>query len=478
MSKVPIHPSITKHLLVAITQKRERFLTLKAHLEKYNFSVAICTDMYEGLATIRQDMPHFIITESFLSDGSATSLFDTLEKEPPLNRIPIIVQVLKKTRQELEEVSKRKFSAFLLGACEPGVVVNKLAELLKSFGNASPFFSSTYTLPFNKAFHVRVQSVAVGQTSELFVCKSAVEIDLNAKMIINPKDPDKKPILIKSASNMTKEDQHYNLFPKRTIQGPGRIWVESLSEMNLGSAYPPAPNQVQSQEQQKQVIYYDKDRSRGEQICEFLGAHDIVSTYTDNLKRVYSILAQRAEDIDCVYLHELGNTANDIEFKNDLKKLKDGTRPPFLIATASMSARSSAAFTFIRTPFGLNKMLQAFEMCFVNSLRSKNAAEPINLVGESAEYNIVAKLIGIDEIGGVLQTSFALRPGTSFTVGFEVLQEVWSKYSETFTITGCMPLPKQENVWQSRFEVISGTGSRLKLWQASSSQLEAYTKSL
>ena len=37
----------------------------------------------------------------------------------------------------------------------------------------------------------------------------------------------------------------------------------------------------------------------------------------------------------------------------------------------------------------------------------------MNLVGESAEYNIVAKLVGIDEIGGVfkLHSPYALaRP--------------------------------------------------------------------
>ncbi|MDD9950079.1 MAG: hypothetical protein OXT67_00795, partial [Zetaproteobacteria bacterium] len=116
MKTQAVHPSITNHLVVAITQKRERFVTLKSALEKYNFTVTICTTMYESVAVIKQDLPHFIITESILSDGSATSLYDTLAKEQPFAKIPIIVQVLKKTRQELEEVSKRKFSAFLLGA--------------------------------------------------------------------------------------------------------------------------------------------------------------------------------------------------------------------------------------------------------------------------------------------------------------------------------------------------------------------------
>ncbi|MDD9951112.1 MAG: hypothetical protein OXT67_06055, partial [Zetaproteobacteria bacterium] len=363
-------------------------------------------------------------------------------------------------------------------ACEPGMVINKLSEIMQSFGNASPFFYPTLELPFNKNFHISVRSTAIGQTSELFICKSDVEIDLNAKMVINPKDPGKKPVLVKSASNMHRDNEHYNIFPKRTIQGPGRIWVENLGTMDLGTAYPIQHDLPGVSMKPKQVIYYDRDRDRGEQICEFLQAHDIVTSYTDSLKRVSSLLTQRGESIDCVYLHELGGTANDIEFKSDLKKLSDSQRPPFLIATSSISARSNAAFTFIRTPFGLNKMLQAFEMCFVNSKKSVADSDSVNLVGEDANYHIIAKLIGIDEVGGILQTSFALRAGTTFTIGFSVLQETWSRFAEAFLIQNCMPLPHNESVWQSRFTVLPGTGSRLKLLQASTEQLKKYLASI
>ena len=92
---------ITTHSVVLCIDKRERGLVLESLLKKKGFKVITVTSLYEGLKNIQQEMPHLVISDSILKDGTAGTLYDRLAKHPMLQSTPILVLVAKKTREQL-----------------------------------------------------------------------------------------------------------------------------------------------------------------------------------------------------------------------------------------------------------------------------------------------------------------------------------------------------------------------------------------
>ena len=117
---------INNHRIVVIVARKERGIALKNLLARFNCEAIMAMGLYEGLQVIIQEMPHLILTESSLPDGDAGLLYDRLTQNSKFKNTPILVNVLKRTRKELEAVAKRKFAGFFLGVSDPKLIISKL----------------------------------------------------------------------------------------------------------------------------------------------------------------------------------------------------------------------------------------------------------------------------------------------------------------------------------------------------------------
>ena len=78
------------------------------------FKVDTVLSLYDALKVVSQEMPHLVISDSILTDGTAGTLYDRMSQHPMLKNTPIMVLVAKKTREQLTPLTGRKFAGFLL----------------------------------------------------------------------------------------------------------------------------------------------------------------------------------------------------------------------------------------------------------------------------------------------------------------------------------------------------------------------------
>ena len=81
-----------------VVAKRERAIVMETLLKKLGCNVVIVLSIYDAVKQINQDMPHMVICDSELPDGSAAMLYDRLQTQDLFRNLPVMVSVVK--RQE------------------------------------------------------------------------------------------------------------------------------------------------------------------------------------------------------------------------------------------------------------------------------------------------------------------------------------------------------------------------------------------
>jgi DNA-binding NtrC family response regulator len=67
---------LTTHTILLVVEKHERAVATQALLGKFGFKVVVSTGLYDALKLVGQEMPHLVISEVTLPDGSVCNLFD------------------------------------------------------------------------------------------------------------------------------------------------------------------------------------------------------------------------------------------------------------------------------------------------------------------------------------------------------------------------------------------------------------------
>jgi hypothetical protein len=264
------------------------------------------------------------------------------------------------------------------------------------------------------------------------------------------------------ASNLKNGEETFNLFPINRIVGAGRKWVLTLPEIKMGQqAAPDAPQKMHK------VMFYDPSEERANGFAEILKGYSIDLVYAKTLTMAASILKRDFEVIEGIYLHELMNDASGIEWKNALNKIPNDRRPPMIVGTTSINARSTPAIRYIKRPFGMGLFVEMLQASFergkdIGSVAGKGAANAF--AGMPVKYQAQANLIGIDETGGIIQLKFPLLKGSRMIIKHPLLEQAWDG-NGVVNITGSSSLPDKPDVWQARFEAVQAGTSKAKYWE-------------
>lgn len=456
-----IAPSITQHTIVLCVEKRERGIGMQQILTKVGFRVIMALSLYDALKFIAQEMPHLVITEALLSDGSAGTLYDRLQQHQQLKKTPILVQVLKKTKEELAPLTGRKFGGFLLGAAEPKSFLAKVLEVMRSQSAVSPYFISAEEGKLQSELTIAIEANVVGRSGEQVVSRSATEVDPAAAMVCIPDNTENGPAVFRMASNLREGDEIFNLFPINRIVGAGRKWVLGLPEIKLGK------QEQAAQQRQHKVLFFDPSEERANGFAEILKGYGIDLLYAKTLNMAASMLKRDFEDIEAIYLFELMNDASGIEWKNAVAKLPADRRPPMIVGTSSINARSTTAVRYIKRPFGMGLFVEMLQASFergkdIANVAGKGAAN--SFAGVPVKYQAQANLVGIDETGGIIQMKFPLLKGSKMILKHPQLEQAWDG-NTVVSITGSSALPNKPDIWQARFEAVQAGTSKAKYWE-------------
>lgn len=463
-----IAPSITQHTIVLCVEKRERGIGMQQVLTKVGFRVIMALSLYDALKFIAQEMPHLVITEAMLADGTAGTLYDRLQQHQLLKKTPILVHVLKKTKEELAPLTGRKFGGFLLGPADPKSFLAKVLEVLRAQSAVSPYFISAQQGKMQSDVTIAIEANVVGRSGEQLVSRSATEVDPSAAMVCIPDNAENGPAVFRMASNLREGDEIFNLFPINRIVGAGRKWVLNLPEIKLGKQESASPERL------RKVLFFDPNEDRANGFAEILKGYGIDLIYAKNMLTAASILKRDFADIAAIYLFELMNDASGIEWKNVVSKIPADHRPPMIVGTSSINARSTTAVRYIKRPFGMGLFVEMLQASFergkeIASVAGKGAAN--SFTGVPVKFQAQANLVGIDETGGIIQMKFPLLKGSKMILNHPQLEKAWDG-NMIVSITGSSSLPSKPDVWQARFEAVQAGMSKAKYWEKVSKLFE------
>lgn len=456
---------LISHTVVIVVGKRERAIAAESLLKKLGCNVIVAMSLYDALKFIVQEMPHMVVVESELPDGSAASLYDRLEAHPTLKHTPIVVSVLRKTREILEELSKRKFAGFFLGKFDQKLFLRKTIEVLMNPAKPSPYYNSLESLNVDGSFNLSFGGKVVGKTPEHLVIQSAMEVDALAALVCVPGEKKYAPVLVRQGSNLASEDGVINLFPIGKISGKGRMWFPELPDYNTGSSSPT----------RRQVLFYDPSQERFEQFAEILSGYDIDAIHASNIKRAAAVLRQRGDSLGAVYLHELLSDASSIEWTKTFDSIPDGQRPPVIIGTTSMNHRNSAVIRYIKRPFGLGVFVEAIQGCFERASELTEIALQTGYVGMDVSFQAPAKLLGVDELGGIIQVKFPFVSGAQIDIAHSVVSKICPEGTKV-KVVSMSKLEGAADIWQIRFSMVGAGLSKSKHYELVSKVVENMRK--
>ncbi len=450
---------LTTHSIVLCVEKRDRGLALEQVLKKKGFNVITVFSLYDGLKYVQQEMPHLVICDSILSDGTAGTLYDRLGQHTMLKSTPILVLVAKKTREQLTPLTGRKFSGFLLGQFDGATLLAKIAEVMNVTSDLSPFFLPLGNESPAADFTISVDAKVLGLAGEQVIYQSETEIDSGAALVCVPQDQQYSPVLLKMGTNVVRGQEVFNMFPLSRIRGKGRSWISQLPNVDI--------NQTAQEDESKpptKVLFFDPNTERFEQFKKVLSGYNMDLLHAANLQKATQIIQRDASLLGAAYFHELAGVAI-ATVKAVVDKLPAGERPPLIVGTTSQNIRSTADIRYIKRPFGLGVLVEMLEAAFKASTGAlgdmSKAHQAANL---GCNYQAPAKLLGLDETGGIIQLKFPVMKGNRLKLEHPFLSKIW--HGDILAeITHTASIPDQPDVWQARFMAVSSKGNKAKYWE-------------
>ncbi|NRA45045.1 MAG: hypothetical protein HRU09_08845 [Oligoflexales bacterium] len=391
---------ISNHQVVLIVARRERGIALKNLLARIHCQAIIAMGLYEGLQIIIQEMPHLVLTESSLPDGDAGLLFDRLTQNSTFRNTPILVNVLRKTRKELESLAKRNFAGFFLGVSDPSLIVAKVGEVISSHCVLSPYHQDTEHCPFNQNLSLAADARILGRVGSFLVSTSPFAFDYESKWICSPCSDAQKPIKLSYGSNIAYENQRFSLFPIPAIVDKGRVWVEKLP--SLGAA-----NLISTE---KVVVCYHPDVDQGECLVRSLLAYGVKGISISKFEDIKTLLLNYKGQIASLFLHELpeGYTVKRLEDQFGDIVRKYGSI--FIVANGGNTDQSIGVCSIPKL-YGLMTLLYRIFASLLDPKKLVAASKNLSLKGHDVVISTGAQVLGLDESGGFLRAHYPIFKG-------------------------------------------------------------------
>ena len=453
---------LVTHTITVVVARRERGISIQNWLKAAGYKVVLAFNQYDAVKSISQDMPHLIFSEALLPDGNAGLIYDRLQKSKILAKTPVVLYMIKKSKEEAAVAAGRQFAGLVSGKLDPKKVERVIKAGLNKASNASPYMITANNLDFDPKLILSLESQIFVKADDKIIASSGSSIDEKASMVCIPQDKKLAPALFKSASNIPLGENFYNIFPMGKIKGKGLKWIVKLPVID-----------IQEEQGVKQVLYFDPDSERSRQFHKILSGYKIELIHADTLSKATSILNQRSDSLGCVYLHEWVSDTAGIEWKKTYEGIAEEKRPPLIIATTSRQIKPKDHTIYLQRPFGIGVFVDTLKAMFNKSREIQDAIQSVGAPGVDSIYQAPAALLGLDESGGILQTRFPIAKGTKLEVVHEVLNEIWEE-DKILWISESAPSTDNSNYYHVRFEAVPVGMSKTKYWEKMATALHPH----
>jgi hypothetical protein len=243
--------------------------------------------------------------------------------------------------------------------------------------------------------------------------------------------------------------------------GKGKMWMSELPKIKL----------IEDNPKTKKMIFCDPSEERFIQFKEILNGYGIESVYASSLPKVTAMVKQRSEDFGCVYLYEVIVGGASAEWKAMYGKLPMDHRPGVIAGTTAMNARSTSELRYIKRPFGIGPFLEMINASFEKAGEIDQGVKKSGFLGVPVKFQAPAKLLGLDESGGIIELRFPIQKGSKLSLEHDFLMDFLGK--ETIvTVSAIAPSEEASDSWHVRFHSVAKDVSKSKYWLKLSKALE------
>jgi hypothetical protein len=171
-----------------------------------------------------------------------------------------------------------------------------------------------------------------------------------------------------------------------------------------------------------------------------------------------------SQSLSCIYLHELTQDGKGIDWKNAYQALPADKKAPVIIGTGSLNAKSAGSLIYIQRPFGLGMFLDMIEAAF-DSLDANQQNFEKDRTGIQASYQVPAKLLGLDENGGILEIKTPVLEGSQLLIEHSFLKQAWHGNTKV-TVVATDKVHGYSDTWHLKFKAVGVGMNKAKYWAA------------
>lgn len=454
-----ISMSLTKHVIICITNSRQYAETLLNLFPPDKYKALVSLSIYDALHLIVQEMPHLILCELTLNDGSVNDLADRLIQHEILNRIPIMIIVPSFSRSDLRRFFKKRYAGIFVKSLNHSGLLGKINEVLRVYNLVSPFYYNVLDTVIDQDVNIVVSASIIGKTATQIILMSQNEICQNRRVKCEFEFDKSRTFTFDFCTNLRSNGIILNFFP-----------IYDVKE-NINSFFKILP--FDQEKLNRSILLFGTDQKDLHDLAKILESFDMNVLSVNSYEDCTAFLKDRYSEISCVYWNDYDEDKYKLDMQLLYLKIPVKERPFFIASTSLSDYSYQPELTIIKKPFGFGYLLNMLESSFEH-VYAKGISDTHQLTNR---YDVKmlsrAKLIGLDESGGLIQLEYFIPIGSSLQIDNTFLK---SMGVESVTITLVKPIKNVNNKWLARFDVSQIHSSKIKYWQNLSSMIKPFLK--
>lgn len=446
--------SVTKHHALLVSDKTAAQNLMNIFLKEAGIAgFTTAQSLREAVAVASKELPHIIICYDDLPDATGIQVVEALRKVPILEKALIFV-MRNSSQTEIMQLMKLKIAALGPKDTNPNAFIEKLKQKLTLMHGISPYSIRGEELAAGSQVTVRTNTKILGRHQDHVVCSSHIEARAGTMLSIQPSQVGSAPFAVTFSGANTggkSSDGNENLFSLNEVVGKGRQWLlENLPVIESNDNGP-----------KKKLLVIDAKPDRVQMFAKAISIHNIDTEYVSDFSTLISKYQSSALTYGAILHMDPPDPVGSAPWEKTKQALPPGKKPIELVATLSSKSAPLANIIWMQKPFSLDSVVHSFKAALASQHKTLDA-QALATKQLSAQYIVQAKIIALDELGGILQTPFLPSVGTELELEGAFFEKV--PIFKKVKVVAAEPTTANPKVGFARFQVLDAGFTKEKLY--------------
>ncbi len=446
--------SVTKYYALLVSDKTAAQNLMNIFLKEAGLAgFSTAQSLREAVSVASKELPHIIVCYDDLADATGVQVVEALRKIPILDKALVFV-IRNSTQTEIMQLMKLKIAAIGPKDTNPNAFIEKVKQKLALLHGISPFSVRGEEIPGNSQLTIKVNTKIIGRHEGHVICRSKIDARTGTMLNIVPEKTGSAPFAVTftGASSTAKGDGYENLFSMNEIVGKGRQWLQE----NL-----PSLDKVGEGGTKKKLLVLDNKDDRIRILSKAISIHNIETEYVADFSNLVAKYQGAAQSFGAVLFMDPPDEAAAASWEKLKQGLSAERKPIELVATVASKPKLLSQIIWLQKPFSLDLVVQSFHAAVASQHKGFEAKAMANTTF-AAQYIAQAKIVTLDETGGIVQAPFLPQVGTELEFDHPFLNKMLPfKVVKVVAAELSLINPKMATV---RFQVLDAGFTKEKLY--------------